>query len=403
MNSKKFLRMFLTMTLALSSTLLMGVVVSDAKTSADVTDLKDLDAATKAKFDALISAGIFEGDSGFRLEEGMNRAQFAKVAALIFNLNVDSSLKKSSFSDVKVDDPALPYIEALKKVGITTGITPTTFNPADDVTVKQLATFLIRGLGKEEEATDWAKGYVGLALEMKLFATDASGSFEGRQQASSVLLASGAFEAKKMIEVTQPLEVSEAEFMPGNKLELTLTTQVDLASIDLSKITINGVPLDSNLDSFELSEDKKTIIIKLHTGFQLDTTKTPVIVVNGLKTLFGNELKNDTGEVPIPVKVTEPPYTPIPTVPDPSPSPTPVPEEPAPAPAPEEPNPNTPNPNTPNSNTPNPNTPNPNTPNPNTPNPNTPNPNTPNPNTPNPNTPNPNTPNPNIQNPIQEH
>ena len=36
------------------------------KTSADFSDLKDLDAATKAKFDALISAGVFDGVRGPR-------------------------------------------------------------------------------------------------------------------------------------------------------------------------------------------------------------------------------------------------------------------------------------------------------------------------------------------------
>jgi len=327
MTNKKLLSSFLTITLALSSVTSLGVVVSEAKTSADFTDLNNLDEATKKKFDALIAAGIFDGvsDGTFGVKEEMNRAQFAKVAALIFNLKVDASTTTSSFSDVQSDSYALPYIEALKAAGITTGTTSTTFNPTGNVTKEQLAAFLVRGLGMENEAeksqgtsdktvSDWAKGYVALALEKKLLATDSGGNFGGRAPAIREQLVSGAFESKKLVEVIQPLKVSGAEFISGNKLELTLTAQIDLASIDLSKITINGVPLDSNLDSFDLSEDKKTIIIKLHNGFQLDSTKTPVIVVNGLKTLFGNELKNDN-KVPIPVKITEPPYNPKPEPP----------------------------------------------------------------------------------------
>lgn len=48
-----------------------STVYAEAKTSADFTDLKDLDAATKAKFDAMISAGIFDGvsDTTFGLKE----------------------------------------------------------------------------------------------------------------------------------------------------------------------------------------------------------------------------------------------------------------------------------------------------------------------------------------------
>jgi len=57
-----------------------------------------------------------------------------------------------------------------------------------------------------------------------------------------------------------------------------------------------------------LSEDKKTITITLHEGFRLDTSKTPVILANGLKTVFGNEVKNEEGK-PIPVTVTESPVT----------------------------------------------------------------------------------------------
>lgn len=183
------------------------------KTSADFSDLKDLDAATKAKFDAMISAGIFDGvsDTTFGLKDEMNRAQFAKVAALIYGLKVDSSLKTSSFSDVKSDDPAngyaLPYIEAIKKAGITDGTGDGKFSPAGDVTKEQLAAFLVKGLGQKEEAeatpgvkddtvSDWAKGYVALALEKKLLTNGADGKFGGSTNATRDLLVTGAYEAK---------------------------------------------------------------------------------------------------------------------------------------------------------------------------------------------------------------
>ncbi|WP_214626060.1 S-layer homology domain-containing protein [Paenibacillus agaridevorans] len=198
-----------------SSALAFGPVQVDAaKTSADFTDLKDLDAATKAKFDALISAGIFEGvgDGTFGLKDEMNRAQFAKVAALIYGLDVNKDAKTSSFSDVKSDDPAngyaLPYIEAIKKAGITDGMGDGRFNPAGDVTKEQLATFLVRGLGKDDEAkeeqgvkddtvSDWAKGYVALALELKLLSNGSDGKFGGNSNATRDLLVLGAYEAKE--------------------------------------------------------------------------------------------------------------------------------------------------------------------------------------------------------------
>jgi hypothetical protein len=215
---KKVMKKSLSTILALAMTFSMFSSVAfgadAAKSSDDFSDLKDLDAATKAKFDAMISAGIFDGvaEGRFGLKEEMNRAQFAKVAALIFGLKVDTSLKTSSFKDVKADDPAngyaLPYIEAIKSAGITDGYAPGEFNPAGKVTKEQLAAFLLRGLGKDAEAkatpgvnddtvSDWAKGYVALALQLKLLSNGADGKFGGTSNATRDLLVLGSYEAKQ--------------------------------------------------------------------------------------------------------------------------------------------------------------------------------------------------------------
>ena len=193
---KKTLSVVLTSAMALS----MFSSVAFGKTSADFTDLKDLDAATKVKFDAMITAGIFDGvtDTSFGLKDEMNRAQFAKVAALIMGLEVNKDLKTSTFTDVSVTDAAngyaLPYIEALKTAGVTDGYGEGTYNPAGKVTKEQLATFLVRVLGQDAAAkaktgTDttvsgWAQGYVALALELKLLANGADGKFGGMANAT---------------------------------------------------------------------------------------------------------------------------------------------------------------------------------------------------------------------------
>lgn len=334
-----------------------------AKTSTDFTDLKDLDDATKAKFDAMIKAGIFDGtsDNSFGVNEEMNRAQFAKVAALVMGLDVDKDLKTSSFSDVKADSTggyALPYIEALKESGITDGYGDGTFDPAGKVTKEQLATFLVRIIGKDDEAklastssdktdttvSSWATGYVNLALELKLLDKKTDGTFGGKEDAKRDLLVTGSFETAKNLELERGVEVSGADFVKGNKLNLTLSVNIDIDSIDLANIMINGIALDPKLDSFELSEDKKTIIIKLHDGFRLDTSKTPVITVKGLTSVYGNKVESDESK-PIPVEVTEAPVVPTST-------PTPV-TAPEPTPAPSQQT----EPNTDNTNQPNPNGP----------------------------------------------
>ncbi|WP_186278719.1 chitobiase/beta-hexosaminidase C-terminal domain-containing protein [Lysinibacillus sp. BW-2-10] len=206
---KKCFVLFLILLMCMSG----SAVYANAKTSTDFTDLQNLDAATRAKFDALISAGVFDGvgEGEFGLNDKMNRAQFAKVAALIFNLKVDASVNTSSFKDVKADDPAngyaLPFIEAVKAAGIADGYGEGIYDPAGAVTKEQLATFLIRGLGlgkdaqatpgvKDSTVSDWAKGYVALALEKKLLSNGTDGTFGGKSQATRDLLVLGAYEAK---------------------------------------------------------------------------------------------------------------------------------------------------------------------------------------------------------------
>ncbi|MFC5528124.1 FN3 associated domain-containing protein [Cohnella yongneupensis] len=220
------------------------------KTSADFTDLKDLDAATKAKFDALISAGVFDGvsDTTFGLKDEMNRAQFVKVAALITGLEVNKDLKTSSFSDVKANDAAngyaLPYIEALKTAGITDGYGEGTYNPAGKVTKEQLATFLVRVLGKDADAkaktgtdttvSNWAQGYVTEALALKLLPNGADGKFGGQANATRDLLLAGAYEAKAQYVSPGKVSVTGASQVGVKKINVSYNKPVDSAQASLS-------------------------------------------------------------------------------------------------------------------------------------------------------------------------
>jgi hypothetical protein len=53
----------------------------------------------------------------------------------------------ASFTDVPPSHWAFQYVEALKSSKITTGATPTTFNPNGTVSRAEMAVFLARGLG----------------------------------------------------------------------------------------------------------------------------------------------------------------------------------------------------------------------------------------------------------------
>jgi hypothetical protein len=274
---KKSLSVILSSAMALSmfSSVAFGAT---AKTSADFTDLKDLTADQKAKFDAMISAGIFDGvaDGKFGLNDKMNRAQFAKVAALIFHLDVDTTLKTSSFSDVKADDAAngyaLPYIEAVKKAGITDGYGEGIYNPAGEVTKEQLAAFIIRGLGKDAEAkatpgvsdktvSDWAKGYVAYALASKLVTNGADGTFGGTVAAIRALLVEASYGAKQAYVPPAGAKASVTE-VKGTGVK-TVTVKFNKA-VDDTKATLSlkkgSVALATTT---KFADDKKSATITL--------------------------------------------------------------------------------------------------------------------------------------------
>ncbi|MCZ8519512.1 MULTISPECIES: S-layer homology domain-containing protein [Paenibacillus] len=193
------------------------VRIAAAKKADDFKDLAGLPKDQKDKFNTLLSEGVFNGlsDDTFGLDVQMNRAQFAKVASIIFKLPVDGTLTSSSFKDVSANDPAnsyaLPYIEALKKAGLTNGYDAegVLYNPAGPVSRQELSAFLIRGLGLEEAASsaapvadatvaDWAKPYVALALEKKLMTAE-GGSFDGTSPATRRMLALASYEAKNLL------------------------------------------------------------------------------------------------------------------------------------------------------------------------------------------------------------
>lgn len=183
------------------------------KTSADFTDLANIDAALKTKIDAMLAADIFEGvsDSSFGITQNMTRAQFAKVATLIYDVPVDLTVKVSSFTDVHADDAAngwaIPYIEAAKKAGLIDGVTDTTFVPGDSVTAGQLDTLLLKGLGKKVSmtGTPWYSDAVKQATELGIHPTGKSGDQAANRAdlVSSSYTAQQAFDKQTLISVTK--------------------------------------------------------------------------------------------------------------------------------------------------------------------------------------------------------
>ncbi|MCZ8519505.1 S-layer homology domain-containing protein [Paenibacillus caseinilyticus] len=258
----------------------------EVKTMSPFKDLEGLPDEEKKRIEALVKHGIFDGisEEAFGPGEKLNRAQFAKIAALVFKLKVDSTLRQSSFLDVLAEDPvhsyALPYIEALKEAGLTTGADAEgkRYNPSGEVTRQELAAFLIRGLKLEKEAeqataleddtvSDWAAGYAALAVEKKLIPLLADGTFGGTEAATRKTLALAAYEivqpaegkdgGKAEEEAEQPDKVSivEVKAIKSNMVSVKLDRSVDTTA-EL-KITRKGLKEDDDDD--DDSEDTEEV------------------------------------------------------------------------------------------------------------------------------------------------
>ncbi|MDQ0871912.1 hypothetical protein QFZ77_000571 [Paenibacillus sp. V4I3] len=211
-----------------------------AKTSADFTDLAGSDAALKAKIDAMIAAGIFEGvsDNTFGITQNMTRAQFAKVATLIYNITVDPAVKVSSFSDVNANDAAngwaIPYIEAAKKAGLIDGVTDTTFVPGDSVTTAQLDTVLLKGLGKKISMTGspWYADAVKQATELGIHPISKSGD----QPANRADLVLSSYTAQQVFGDQTRISITktQASSSDNKKVQVTFNKKVDVSKATLT-------------------------------------------------------------------------------------------------------------------------------------------------------------------------
>ncbi|WP_187274409.1 S-layer homology domain-containing protein [Paenibacillus sp. N3.4] len=245
MNSKKSNKLSMVAISAMAFSLFASVTLTHSalaatpKTSADYTDLATVDAALKGKIDTMIAAGIFEGvsDNSFGITENMTRAQFAKVATLLYGVTVDPTIKVSSFSDVHANDAAngwaIPYIEAAKKAGLIDGVTDTTFAPGDSVTLGQLDTVLLKGLGKKVSMTGspWYTDAVKQATELGIHAAGKTGD----QIANRADLVQSSYTPLQIISKKTLVSINSVKATSDSlKVQVTLNTPVNTSAATLT-------------------------------------------------------------------------------------------------------------------------------------------------------------------------
>lgn len=268
---KKSLSVIVSSAMALSmfSSVAFGAKIDDFK------DLKDLSAADKAKFAAMIDAKILHGisDEYFGLYKPTNRAQFARVAADVFKLKVDNSLETSSFSDVSKDDPAngyaLPYIEAAKTNDIVAGYADGTFRPSKTLTKEELATLLVKGLGFKAEAeaatgndpsvSDWAQGYVKVAVQKGIMNNDTNGMFNGQQLVNRYMLVMSTYSV----------------FEKNNQQKDLVIEGANVAVNSDDTATVTGTAKNATTVKVTVGDTTKEVEVKEDGTFTFTTDKLP--------------------------------------------------------------------------------------------------------------------------------
>ena len=113
------------------------------------TDLKDVSWAL-IPIETLYEKGVINGKSEteFVPNDYVTRAEFAKIVSLAFEIQTDDTDVK--FSDVNSDEWCAPFVNALNKTGIISGISDILFGKNDCLTRADMAVILKRIAGYRE-------------------------------------------------------------------------------------------------------------------------------------------------------------------------------------------------------------------------------------------------------------
>lgn len=130
------------------------------------------------------AAGIMAGDENGNMNLSMNvtRAEFAKmmVAASIYKDTVGSQSNVSPFKDVNYTYWAAEYIKKSVDAGWFIGFTDGTFRPANNITVEEAATALVRLLGYASSDLSGSFPYAQLAKYSALGLGDGVSKVQGQ-------------------------------------------------------------------------------------------------------------------------------------------------------------------------------------------------------------------------------
>lgn len=241
----------------------------------------------KEEIEALVEAGIIGGyaDGTFKPANSITRAEFAKILALVLELEEDAAAA-SVFTDVPAW--AKGYVGALVNAELTQGVTATTYGSNQNISREQLATFFVRAWDLEEAAEEvnltpkfndadkvapYAKANVALAGEIEFIKGLPNGNFDPKGNAQRQAVARLAYEfyanseeylaaAEDVINAAKPtLEVTDVKATNLKEVFVEFNQDVNEGSVADANFTVkdkDGVTVETTAT---LSEDGKTVVL----------------------------------------------------------------------------------------------------------------------------------------------
>ncbi|MBB3130637.1 hypothetical protein FHS19_005356 [Paenibacillus rhizosphaerae] len=201
----------------LTSAALLSAITMPSVSAASTTFSDIGGSYAKDAINELVEKGILngKGDGKFDPAGKIERQDFAIILAKALGLDVSSTPKSPTFSDVPPDSYAYAFVEAAVKAGLIKGQGDGTFGTGSNLSRQDMAVLFTRALGVDVQGkgadlkfsdassiSDYAKDAVGAAVELGLIKGGTDGKFDpkgGAAREAVAQVASRFFDAKEII------------------------------------------------------------------------------------------------------------------------------------------------------------------------------------------------------------
>jgi len=225
---------------------------------------------TEQKYEALVKAGIFSGydDGQAHLDKTMNRAQAAKIVALLAGYKEGVAVKDAGYTDLSGYGWAEAFINFASEVGVLEGKGNNKFDPGADVTIQQLATISVKllktagvvlpaGEAVEGDVDAWAAADVAAVVKAGLIAKQDDYTVG----AIRALLVEVTYAAQAALASAGELKVVSVAQTGAKKITVTFNKEVTAAQKTDLTFALKYSSVDYTTKA-TYSEDNKSVVLE---------------------------------------------------------------------------------------------------------------------------------------------